>query len=416
MRERSEVLREIVDVKLSTYPDKPSTSYRVGKYRTTGLFSSFEPREEQVKRVAPHYDLFLLTGFRGNLMRLIKKVNPSAKALLYMSSSLTSVATMIDAGSVDEENTEWILKNQPDWLLKDSDGRPIQGTSWSPKYWPDPANKQWQAFFVRKVNKALRESGGLWDGVLLDEFLTTRTSHSASYAGSAGTQAKYTSDGAFQRAQLEFLRNVAPGLHVPIIPNVESLVLNPTSEAFKPDFFTEVQRIAGGAEAEIFGLHAPNRHGFLEKEMLKVYLDRANKTPSGKIMLLNSPTAGLEGNIERTLYVYFSYLLVAGPERQIYWTFKEGDSSIPHFWFKEFDLDLGPPHGTMQTAGPLWKRDFANAAVLVNPNREAAAFTSKEAYFDVLGEPVRGPISLGPNSGVLLIKNRRIIPAGESKN
>lgn len=265
-KSKAEVLQEIVDVKLTTYPAKSSIPYRVAKHRTTGIFSSFEPREDQIKRIAPHYDLFLLTGLRGTLVPIIKKSNPSAKVLMYMANSLTSVATLLDAGSVDEENTDWILKNHPNWLLKGSDGKPIQGTSWSPKYWPDPGNKDWQAFFVKKVNKALKETGGLWDGVLFDEFLTTHTGHTASYVGSSGKQANYASDQAFQQAQLEFLRNVVPGLSVPILPNVDSPVLNPTSPAFNPEFFTEVQRIAGGAEAEVFVLHAPDQYGFLEKK------------------------------------------------------------------------------------------------------------------------------------------------------
>ena len=92
--------------------------------------------------------------------------------------------------------------------------------------------------------------------------------------------------------------------------------------------------------------------------MIEVYLDRARKTPPGKMMILTSPTADLEGNIERTLYAYFTYLLVATPERAVYWAFKEGNSSIPHFWFKEFDLDLGQPRGEMQTVGSLWTARF----------------------------------------------------------
>jgi hypothetical protein len=363
-----------------------------------------------VIKIAPHYEIFQLSALRADLVPIIKKHNPSAKVLMYLANSLTTVATLQDPGSIDEENTDWILKNHPDWFLKGSDGRPIQGTSWSPKYWPDPGNIGWQAFFVRKVNQVLKTTGGLWDGVLFDEFLSTHTGHTASYLGSSGKQANYASDEAFRQAQLEFLRYVAPRLSVPILPNVDSPVLVPNTPAFNPEFFTEVQRIAGGAEAEVFVLHAPNQHGFLDKAMVEVYLDRARKTPPGKIMVLSSPTADLEGNIERTLYAYFTYLLVASPGQAIYWAFKEGDSSVPHFWFKEFDLDLGPPRGDMQTVGSLWKREFANAAVVVNPNQEAASFAFIESYFDVLGKPLSSPVSLGPHSGLLLIKNKAMAP------
>ncbi|HEY7557161.1 MAG TPA: putative glycoside hydrolase [Candidatus Binatia bacterium] len=407
---RGEIAQAVVDVKLSTYPPKPSTSYRAGKHRTTGIFSSFEPREDQVIKIAPHYELFLLSALRANFVPTLKTHNPSAKVLMYIANSLTTVATLQDAGSIDKENTDWILKNHPDWLLKGSDGQPIQGTSWSPKYWPDPGNKEWQAFFVQKVNQALKSTGGRWDGILFDEFLSTHTGHTAPYVGSSGKQVKYTSDAAFRQAQLEFLRYVAPRLSVPILPNVDSPVLVPNTPAFNPEFFTEVQRIAGGAEAEVFVLHAPNPDGFLEKAMVEVYLDLARKTPPGKIMVLSSPTADLEGNIERTLYAYLTYLLVASPGRAVYWAFKEGESSVPHFWFKEFDLDLGPSQGEMQTVGTLWRREFANAAVVVNPNQEAATFAFKDTYFDTLGKPLTASVSVGPHRGVLLMKKQATVP------
>jgi hypothetical protein len=409
-KSKTEILQEILDVKLTTYPAKPSIAYRIARHRTTGIFSVFEPREDQIKQLAPHYDLFLLIGLRGSLVPIIKQVNPSAKVLMYMANSLTSVATLLDPGSVDAENTDWILKNHPNWLLKGGDGKPIQGTSWSPKYWPDPGNKEWQAFFVQKVNKALKQTGGLWDGVLFDEFLTTHTGHTNAYVGSSPKQVNYATDQAFQQAQLDFLKNVVPGLSVPILPNVDSPVLNPTSPAFNPDFFAEVLRVAGGAEAEVFALHSPDQYGFLEKEMVQVYLDRARNTPPGKMLILSSPTAALEGNVERTLYAYFTYLLVAAPGRGVYWAFKEGESSVPHFWFKEFDLDLGLPLGEMQSIGQVWTRNFANTTVVVNPNPTATSFAFKESYFDVLGGPVNSPVSLGPNSGVLLMKSKGTIP------
>jgi Hypothetical glycosyl hydrolase family 15 len=406
LKPRGEIGQAVVDVKLSTYPTKSSIGTRAGKHRTTGIFSSFEPKSDQVVKIAPHYEMFLFNALRADLVPIVKKHNGSAKVLMYLASSLTTVATRLDAGSVDNENTEWIVKNHPGWLLKGSNGKPIEGKSWSPKYWPDPGNKEWRAFFVKKVNQLVATTGGHWDGILLDEFLATHTGHTAGYLGGSNTQVNYPSNGAFQNAQLEFLKDVAPRLSVPILPNVDTPVLLPNSGAFNPEFFTDVQRAAGGAEAEVFVLHAPNQDGLLDKEMIEVYLDRARKTPSGKIMILGTPTAELEGHVARTLYTYFTYLLVASPGRSVYWSFKEGNSSVPNFWYKEFDLNLGQPQGEMQTAGALWQREFADATVVVNPNREAAKFAFTRSYFDVAGGALASPFSVGPNSGSLLMKKR----------
>jgi hypothetical protein len=197
---------------------------------------------------------------------------------------------------------------------------------------------------------------------------------------------------------------------------VEPVVLNPTSSGFNPEFFTKVQRIGGGAEAEVFVFHQADPRGFLGKEMVEVYLERARQTPKGKMMFLNSATArSFAGNPDLTLFSYFTYLLVAGPEREIYWTCKEGDSEIPHFWYKEFDLDLGPPREEMQTKDGIWKRSFANATVVVNPGRDRAEYSFEGECVDGRGKPLHSPLTLGSQVGMLLITNKAILQGIETK-
>ncbi len=415
-RERERLLRDILAVKLGTYPTAAPAYPRAGKHRTMG-FTNFEPTEAELETLAAHYDVFYLPAVAAHRIPVIKRVNPRAKVLMYFASSLTRVAKLHDAGSVDEEDTDWILQNHRDWLLKDKQGRPITGQSWSVKYWADPGNEEWQDFFARKLNAAIEKGGGLWDGVILDEFLTGHRSTAADWAGGGPAQVQYATDRAWQEAQLAFLRYVAPRVNVPLVPNVEPVVLNPTSEGFRPEFFTEVQQLAGGAEAEVFVFHRPDAGGFLGREMVEIYLERARRTPPGKLMFLNSATAaGFGGNPDLTLFSYFTYLLVASPEREIYWTCKEGDSEIPHFWYREFDLDLGPPQGEMQSAGGLWKRDFANATVVVNPDPNPAQYFFEDESVDVLGRPVHSPVTLDRLTGILLIRNKTILPGAEAQN
>jgi len=407
--EKTKLLRDILAVKLSTYPREPLPFPRAGKHRTMG-FTSFEPTEEQIETLAAHYDVFYLAAPASHRIPLIKRYHPKAKVLMYFASSLTREAKLHDAGSVDEQNTDWIVQNHRDWLLQDEEGKPIEGRSWSVKYWADPGNKQWQEFFTEKLNLALERTGGPWDGVILDEFLTGHASTAASWAGGGGTQTRYATDKTWQEAQLAFLNHVAPRVKAPLVPNVEPVVLNPTSEGFAPEFFTQVQQIAAGAEAEIFVYHRANPGGFLGKEMVEVYLERARQTPSGKMMFLNSATAlSFGGNPDLTLFTYFTYLLVADPEREIYWTCKEGDSEIPHFWYREFDLDLGPPREERQTLGGIWKRDFANATVVVNPGQSPASYSFDDVCVDVRGVAQHSPVTLEAQTGMLLIGKRTIL-------
>ena len=408
--ESTQLLHGILCAKLKTYPMAPLTFHRAGKHRTMG-FTSFEPTEAEVETLAAHYDVFYLSALASRRIPAIKRCNPRAKVLMYFASSLTKVAKLVDAGSVDEENTDWILQNHADWLHRDKEGKPVQGRSWSPKYWADPGNTAWQEFFAAKLNQAIDASGGPWDGVILDEFLTGHSSSAAAWAGGGSVQVSYPTDQAWQEAQLAFLKQVAPRVKAPLVPNVEPEVLNPTSPGFHPEFFTEVQRIAGGAEAEVFVYHRPDPSGFLGKEMVEVYLERARATPKGKMMFLNSATAAtFGGNPDLTLFTYYTYLLVASPDREVYWTCKEGDSEIPHFWYREFDLDLGPPQEEMQAVSGVWKRDFAHATVVVNPGPNPANYSFDGAYVDVLGRPRQSPLTLPTQAALLLIRDRTILP------
>jgi hypothetical protein len=116
--EKEKLLRDLFAVKLQTYPVSPPPFPRAGKHRTMG-FTNFEPTEAETETLAAHYDVFYLTASSSHRIAAIQRGNPKAKVLMYFALSLTRVAKLVDAGSVDEENTDWILQNHRDWLLSD---------------------------------------------------------------------------------------------------------------------------------------------------------------------------------------------------------------------------------------------------------------------------------------------------------
>jgi hypothetical protein len=394
---------EVIDHKLSTYPKTPSASYRVAKHRLSP-FAAFEPRADQIKTIAPHYDLIILPGYRSNLVPLFRKYNPSIKVFMYFDPGLAPDLHLIDAGNVDNQNTDWLLKNHPEWFLKDSRGKPIKFKTESGSYWADPGNEEWQIFFAQKLKKALKLTGNVWDGVLLDDFFGHHVSHRE--FGGSSQQVNYKNNRDFQAAQLSFLKKIVPMIDIPVIPNVEGV-----SIITSPEFFSQVVEIAGGAENEILTIiGADYRYGYNDEKTVKVFLDLVRKAPKDKIILINSNTAKIAGDVDATLYHYFTYLLVAGRDREVYFTFKEGASSLPHYWFKEFDLDLGSPSEEMQVVNNIWKRNFKNAVVLVNPTRSVQRYNFDAVYYDVLGRQLKTPLRLEPHIGVLLIKNKSILP------
>ena len=402
---QDEFVRGIVDHKLTTYPTKSSSSYRTGKFDATGIFGSFEPTEEQVSRVAINYDNTLLGANKKHLLPIFRKYNPAIKSLLYIDAGLNlkfaEWKSQADIGSIDEEGTFWIAKNHPEWLLKDAEGNPIVTGSGGElsnagTYWPDPGNVQWQEFFAKKLNKLLLELGGGWDAILIDDFFGTREAQTG-FTNTA-PWANYQTDAAYQNAWIEFFTNVRKKIPFPFVANLDGV-----SVTLTPDFFSRLAIAAGGIEMETYPEEYPI-------EDFRRILEEIKKIPKNVRIHVNSkPSPGWAGNVDKTLFAYYSFLLFADRDREAYWTYKEWVSDIPHYWYKEFDLNLGNSLGDAKKINELFVREFENAMVVVNADNENAHNFERLAggpFYDVAGNPMTLPITLEPRSAVLVVKNR----------
>ena len=396
----------VIDSKLSTYPKLPSRHLRAGKHLGTGINPNHDLREDQLKILADNYDLNSLAPRQKDVGLILRKHNPNFKLFMYVDYGIQPEENLDivgdDVGNIDEQNIDWILQNHPDWLLRDQDGNPIRsgsGLSNAGEYWGDPGNREYQEFFASKINKALSLTGIIWDGILLDQFFGLVENYT-NYAN-ANQQTKYKTDAEFQVAQLSFVKRLAEFVKVPVIPNLDG-----SASIRYPDFLLQLANASGGIENEIYPFENSDEsdNSLLPPENLKSLIDTILQIPKSKYVRISAKPGGMAGNIDRTLYAYYSYLLVASPDREIYWSFKEGDSSIPHYWFKEFDLDLGGPLSEV-SFGDVWKREFGNATVIVNPYRQDKQFNFQGVRYNVRGGELRGSVILPPASGMLLFPN-----------
>ncbi len=404
--QRQELIWKIIDIKLSTYPAAPNRNLRAGKHAGTGLNPIYTLKEDQLKTLALNYDSNSFNANQVESIKIIKKYNPNFKAFLYMDSGiqiehgLTEFGS--DIGNIDDENILWIQGNHPDWLLRDSTGNPLRSAddtlSNAGEYWPDPGNKGLQQFFAQKIQKVINANPDLWNGVLVDQFFGTISNYEK-YAGTKA-QTKYKTDRELQLAQLDFLKTISTSVQKTVIANLDG-----SASLLYPQFMVEIAKTAGGVENEIIPFENSDEadSSLLPKDSLLKLLKAIQQIPNDKHVRINSKPGEMQGNIDRTLYAYCTYLLISGPDKERYWTFKEGDSSIPHFWFKEFDLDLGKPLGEAQF-GEVWSREFEKATVVVNPNREELHFEFSGPRYLVTGEEVTGMRMLPKASGLILVK------------
>ena len=179
----------------------------------------------------------------------------------------------------------------------------------------------------------------------------------------------------------------------------------------RPAFVSEVAQAAGGVENEIFPEEMPI-------EDLRPYLETVQNLPPTVHVRINSKPSGLAGNVDKTLFAYYCYLLIADQKREVYWTCKEGSSDIPHYWYREFDLDLGQSQENIRFGETIWSREFDHAVVLVNAGKTTASYTfdTSESYCDVCGRPLASPIVLGSRTAILLVKDPAILPSADSSS
>jgi hypothetical protein len=147
-------------------------------------------------------------------------------------------------------------------------------------------------------------------------------------------------------------------------------------------------------------------------EDLRPYLETVQSLPPTIHIRINSKPAGWAGDIDDTLFAYYCYLLIADRDREIYWTNKEGTSDIPHYWYREFDLNLGDSQGNILFGEFIWSREFENAVVIVNAAEEPAKYSwpAGTHFYDVEGNPVQSPIILDGRTAMLLVKDLSILP------
>ena len=405
---KDEIVMGIIDSKLSTYPKVSSKSYRIGKHSGSGLATQVELREDQLKILATNYDYNQLPPMQRAYGETLKKYAPDFKLFMYFDAGIQPDEHLDlvgdDAGNVDEENIDWLVAHHPDWLLKDEGGNPLisaKGTaSNAGEYWGDPGNPEFQAWFAGKINKAMAQSGNIWNGVLLDQFF----GKIENYTGYAGTnaQTKYKTNAEYQTATLSFLKRLSELVNVPVVANLDGA----TSIEF-PAYFVQVGQTAGGVESEIYPFESSteNDSSLLPSDSLKGLIDGINKIPKSHYIKISSKPGGMEGNTPRMLYAYYSYLLVADKDRQIYWSSKEGDSSIPHYWYKEYDLDLGDAQGIANTGGAVWTRTFTNATLYFNPERSDEVVQLKSPQYTLWGKKTEATVTIPAHSGVLLFKS-----------
>jgi len=248
-----------------------------------------------------------------------------------------------------------ISQNHPDWFLLNADGSRIKVDG---KYFlMDPGNQAWREFWLSRTQESQEQLG--WYGVFLDN---VEGSLSKVYS-LGGKPVKYPTDASYQVAVKGFLQFLYTSYFK---PQGRPLMANIISVDTTATWFSYLEYLDGAMD-ESWGVDWHS--GYHSLTDWNEEMGRAEKTQNnGKYAILIAQ--GDQANNNRQTFAFASYLLISNGNATFRYAY--ADNYEESWLYANYNNDLGNPLGTRYQQGNLWKRDFANGSVTVDPVNHTA--------------------------------------------
>ncbi|MEW6716763.1 MAG: putative glycoside hydrolase [Chloroflexota bacterium] len=321
------------------------------------------PENGDLNTLVTHFDTFILTkadeGWRDDL----RAMGVQAPFLQYL-----RFDAIQDPGSCQEQ--PWrnqvadnpgdfcaISQQHPDWFLLDVNGNRIMSSGGFVLM--DPGNPEWRAFWLGRAQQSQETLG--WDGVFLDNVEASMSKHSRREV----TLANYPDDASFQAAVEGFLSYIYTSYFRPrgrpLLANIISLR--------EPSVWFRYLQYLDGAMVEAWAVDWSD--GYLTPEEWEEQLRLAEETQAlGKEIVLVSQ--GDPNDIQRQQFAFACYLLVTAGRASFRYSLADHHREI--WLYPVYDIDFGEPLGWRYPSGDVWKRDFTNGSVTVDPVSHLVSF------------------------------------------
>jgi len=355
---------------------------------------------EQSAAVAAQYDLLILTERNSNpaVIARIKAHNPAAAVILYTNATQLAnphneIVAANDIYPAMQQMFHWVEANHPDWFLRDTKvaltyaAHPYLENEYYREFWPyldmfvfmDPTTG-WRDYYAAQ---SAAQVGDLYDGLYSDVAMTyeevRETVNALDWAHDPGEEG-------WNLAMVE--------------------MLNATHDAIGRGRFTmhnngyNAWLAADAYDGRLLEWWVQlDMDEPLGGDTWRLYLDSAQETVEmGKALCV----AQYGTTAQHRLYGLASFLLIAGKDS--YYFFDEGgvDTGSYLAWHSEYDAPIGRPLGGYYVSGDVYRRDFENATILVNPADTSVAVALDEVHTTLDGAEARR-IELGPRSGTILL-------------
>jgi len=323
-------------------------------------------------------------------------VGPEANLSLLdpLTTTLVAGPAMLYSNSLAYPDDWTVINSHEDWFLHSSPDAspqsriPLSG-SYTYQFYMNVGSQGWRDFVVGKYAalSTIPAADGLFvDGVMLP----------SEYASLLGSAYPSYDAAAYESEALDFIYAVKDVAASKLV-----LVNSELSKAFT--------LAADGATCEGF-VHFGGQHNdtqITRNQWLRHLGLIGDRDLDGKILLVGSGSADstLASMVE---YCYASFLLGYNAQAYccFYW-YTTGDHDVVTMnWFPVWEMDVGEPSGDFYETNGVFRRDFSNGTVLVNPNDSGSpvAVSLGGVYVDSSGNAL-STVTLPIKTGAVLKKS-----------
>lgn len=339
-------------------------------------WTTYTPFEREIEWAAQRYDVFVLSSSREDFVPRIKSHNPDAEVYLYID---LPIKEEYDTTNGSLPGLTDAFQTHPEWFLTTTSGRPVSTQEVFTYYWPDPSNETFRTTFITEMISLVEDSQINWDGVVLDNFRTLRD------LSGDGTPdiADYPSDETFRDAQISFLTEMRDTLREASLSTIVEL----PPYAVENEEWKALNDLADGLMISGFGREEFNTDdGHLSAEKFRQQiqvLEETDRTQKRMFVVTHVPFWSDKGI---SVFGYAGALLGRALETDhVYYYGLEDSTSIPAYWYREYEIDLGAARDVIASSDELLIRLFEKGAVVVNPTGEERAIQFDATYKTIQG-------------------------------
>ncbi len=319
------------------------------------------PEKGQLDQVAQNFDFFILTYKDENERDRLKAQGvtaPFSQYLLFL--------VINDPGDCEDKPIGnqvafkpgdfcEISRDHPDWFLLDQNGNRIQGSG--DNYYMDPGNEGFRQFWLERARE-MQETYG-WDSLFLDNVEASRVK----MVEDDTIPTKYPDDKSYTQAVEGFLKYIRESYFQPGGKKMYGNIVSVNDDAVRERYIRNLD----GVMLESFATDWSD--GYREHDDWEEQLKLTEWVLSlGKTMILVSQ--GDEGDLDRQNFAYASYLLIANGNAVF--RYASSDSYREVWLYDSYKLDIGEPLGKRYNKQGVWRRDFSNGYVTVDPKKHTA--------------------------------------------